>query len=82
MIYKYGDFIFDDVIPASEKVEDSSPWSQVCNEHLEQILAKCPHDIFYEGVSDISICGVKDCEKESYYYIDFLDEKELIEIDN
>ena len=56
---------FDDVVTD----EDGEKWSQLCIGHSEQMGKECTkHFINSMGCG---ICGVKGCDVESEYYIDF-----------
>ena len=79
MIYKYGNFYFDDI----NQSEGSSKWSQVCQKHFEEISKdkRTPAPGFQDTDPRETTCGVYECQENAIYYIDFINEPESSLID-
>lgn len=55
---------FDDITE-----DNDGAWSQICSHCVNEMII--PPDLLHDIPLDGLICGVKDCENEAEYYIDF-----------
>ena len=64
--YNYKGIVFDDVV----KDQDGHLWSQICLKCVEKYNLEIKKDCLSDAAG-FAICGVKDCNNENEYYIDF-----------
>jgi len=64
---KYKNIVFDDVVK-----DKSGKWSQVCDSCIEKHFKD---EVWDDIPIDNTICGVKDCNNEATFYLDFKTER-------
>ncbi len=64
---KYNGIIFDDVV-----VEENNNWTQTCKSCTEKSFS---NEVLDEIPTEGIICGVKNCNNEALFYLDFRNEK-------